>query len=132
VFLLENSKSHNMKKRTDNFDKFANQKRGSAIKEEYRQQKKKLKQEARAAGEEMRKKKLDKKRGVQDEAPKSDARATGKKDAGFRKPGPGSPKPAARPGRNNPEAKKAASSGCIPLMPGNTSLQQPAQDPKRN
>lgn len=58
-----------MKKRTDNFDKFANQKRGSVIKEEYRQQKKKLKQEARAAGEEMRKKKLDKQRGITEEVP---------------------------------------------------------------
>jgi 23S rRNA pseudouridine2605 synthase len=53
-----------MKKRTDNFDKFANQTRGSAVKEAFRQEKKKIKQEARAAGEEMRKKKLDKKRGI--------------------------------------------------------------------
>ena len=51
-----------MKKRTDNFDKFANQKKGSAIKEAFRQEKKKIKQEARAAGEEMRKKKIEKKR----------------------------------------------------------------------
>ena len=53
-----------MKKRTDNFDKFANQTRGSAVKEAFRQEKKKIKQEARAAGEEMRQKKLDKKRGI--------------------------------------------------------------------
>ena len=49
-----------MKKRTDNFDKFANQKKGSAIKEAFRQEKKKIKAEARAAGEEMRKKKIEK------------------------------------------------------------------------
>ncbi len=53
-----------MKKRTDNFDKFANPKKGSAIKEAFRQEKKKIKQEARAAGEEMRKKKIDKMRGI--------------------------------------------------------------------
>ncbi len=61
-----------MKKRTDNFDKFANKTRGSAIKEAFRQEKKKIKQEARAAGEEMRKKKIDKMRGiVRDEEPRS-------------------------------------------------------------
>ncbi len=52
------------KQRTDNFDKFANKTRGSAVKEAFRQEKKKNKLEARAAGEEMRKKKLDKKRGI--------------------------------------------------------------------
>lgn len=57
-----------MKKRTDNFDKFANQKKGSAIKEAFRQEKKKIKAEARAAGEEMRKKKIEKMRGVEDKA----------------------------------------------------------------
>src|SRR6478609_4164214 len=53
-----------MKKRTDNFDKFANPKKGSAIKEAFRQEKKKIKQEARAAGEEMRRKKIEKMRGI--------------------------------------------------------------------
>ncbi len=52
------------KNRTDNFDKFANQKKGSAVKEAFRQEKKKIKLEARAAGEEMRKKKIEKIRGV--------------------------------------------------------------------
>ena len=52
------------KQRTDNFDKFANQKRGSAVKEAFRQEKKKIKLEARAAGEEMRKKKIEKLRGI--------------------------------------------------------------------
>lgn len=53
-----------MKKRTDNFDKFSNQKKGSAIKEAFRQEKKKIKLAARAAGEELRKKKIDKMRGI--------------------------------------------------------------------
>jgi 23S rRNA pseudouridine2605 synthase len=53
-----------MKKRTDNFSKFANQKKGSAIKEAFRQEKKKIKLETRAAGEEMRKKKIEKMRGI--------------------------------------------------------------------
>ena len=53
------------KQRTDNFDKFANQKKGSAIKEQYRQEKKKEKAASRAAGEEMRQKKKDKMRGIE-------------------------------------------------------------------
>ena len=53
------------KPRTDNFDKFANKKKGSAIKEAFRQEKKKVKAEARAAGEEMRQKKKDKMRGIE-------------------------------------------------------------------
>lgn len=57
-----------MKKRTDNFDKFANKKKGSAVKEAFRQEKKKIKAEARAAGEEMRKKKIEKMRGEQGKA----------------------------------------------------------------
>jgi len=60
-----------MKKRTDNFDKFATQKKGSAVKEAYRQEKKKVKLEARAAGEEMRKKKIEKMRGI-DSSDKAD------------------------------------------------------------
>ena len=47
------------KQRTDNFDKFANKTKGSAVKEAYRQEKKKNKLEARAAGEEMRRKKIE-------------------------------------------------------------------------
>ncbi len=53
-----------MKKRTDNFNKFANQTKGSAIKEAYRQEKRKGKADARAAGEEMRLLKKAKARGV--------------------------------------------------------------------
>jgi len=44
-------------KRSDNFDKFSNKKKGSAVKEEYRQEKKKAKIEMRAAGEAMTSKK---------------------------------------------------------------------------
>jgi 23S rRNA pseudouridine2605 synthase len=81
-----------MKKRTDNFDKFANQKKGSAVKEAFRQEKKKIKLEARAAGEAMRKKKIDKIKGIDStdkpenskfkkddkKATKYDVRSTGK------------------------------------------------------
>lgn len=67
-----------MKKRTDNFDKFANQKKGSAIKEAFRQEKKKIKAEARAAGEEMRKKKIEKMRGVEEKASSFKPQASGK------------------------------------------------------
>lgn len=52
-----------MQKRTDNFNKFASKKKGSAIKEEFRQEKRKVKADARAAGEEMRLKKKAKARG---------------------------------------------------------------------
>ena len=51
------------KKRTDNFSKFAEKKKGSAIKESYRQEKRKVKADARAAGEEMRALKKAKARG---------------------------------------------------------------------
>ena len=51
-------------KRSDNFDKFSNKKKGSAVKEEYRQEKKKAKIEMRAAGEAMRQRKKDKERGI--------------------------------------------------------------------
>lgn len=44
-------------KRSDNFDKFANKKKGSAVKEEYRQEKKRAKKDARAAGEAARQRK---------------------------------------------------------------------------
>lgn len=70
-----------MKKRTDNFDKFANQKKGSAIKEAFRQEKKKIKAEARAAGEEMRKKKIEKMRGVEEKATSFKPQASSKKSS---------------------------------------------------
>ncbi len=53
------------KQRTDNFDKFANKQKGSAIKEQYRQEKKKEKAASRALGEELRQKKKDKMRGIE-------------------------------------------------------------------
>lgn len=73
-----------MKKRTDNFDKFASKKKGSAIKEAFRQEKKKIKAEARAAGEEMRKKKIEKMRGEQEKATSFKPQAASRgKAAGF-------------------------------------------------
>lgn len=60
-----------MQKRTDNFDKFG-KKKGSAVKEEYRQAKKKIKAEARAAGEAMRLKKKNAKLGIVTEEPKKE------------------------------------------------------------
>jgi len=59
-----------MQKRSDNFDKFANKKKGSAIKEEYRQEKKRGKADARAAGEALRLKKKNAKLGIVTEEPK--------------------------------------------------------------
>ena len=51
-------------KRSDNFDKFANKKKGSAVKEEYRQEKKQAKKDARAIGEAARQRKKDIERGI--------------------------------------------------------------------
>lgn len=51
-------------KRSDNFDKFANKKKGSAVKEEYRQEKKQAKKDSRAAGEAARQRKKDIERGI--------------------------------------------------------------------
>ncbi|TAH14467.1 MAG: rRNA pseudouridine synthase [Sphingobacteriia bacterium] len=67
------------KKRTDNFSKFAEKKKGAAIKESYRQEKRKVKADARAAGEEMRMLKKAKARGEAIEPKKvEDKRAVGK------------------------------------------------------
>ncbi len=73
------------KPRTDNFDKFANKTKGSAIKEAYRQEKKKNKLEARAAGEELRKKKIEKMRGI------TPAKEDKPQDAKFRSKDKGKP-----------------------------------------
>ena len=70
-----------MQKRTDNFSKFANQKKGSAVKEAFRQEKKKIKQEARAAGEEMRQRKKDKMRGLVTEPLKKSTKPGARKAA---------------------------------------------------
>jgi 23S rRNA pseudouridine2605 synthase len=70
-----------MQKRTDNFSKFANQKKCSAVKEAFRQEKKKIKQDARAAGEEMRQRKKDKMRGLVTEPLKKSTRPGVRKGA---------------------------------------------------
>ncbi len=70
-----------MQKRTDNFSKFANQKKGSAVKEAFRQEKKKIKQDARAAGEEMRQRKKDKMRGLVTEPLKKSTKPGARKTA---------------------------------------------------
>lgn len=70
-----------MQKRTDNFSKFANQKKGSALKEAFRQEKKKNKIEARAAGEEMRQRKKDKMRGLVTEPLKKSTKPGARKSA---------------------------------------------------
>ena len=74
------------KKRTDNFDKFATKKKGSAVKEAFRQEKKKIKLEARAAGEEMRKKKTEKLRGIDssDKYPKAQGPGYKPQDTRFK------------------------------------------------
>ncbi len=76
TFVLPVAKQHKQpfmkKQRTDNFDKFTTQKKGSAIKEAYRQEKKRVKIEARAAGEEFRKKKIEKARGIRPEEKATD------------------------------------------------------------
>ena len=59
-----------MQKRTDNFSKFAEKKKGAAIKEAIRQEKRKIKAEARAVGEEMRAKKKAQARGEVYNGPK--------------------------------------------------------------
>jgi len=88
-----------MQKRTDNFSKFANQKKGSAVKEAFRQEKKKIKQEARAAGEEMRQRKKDKMRGLVTEplkkSTKPGARKSAPTDRDERTPRAGASKPSA-------------------------------------
>ena len=74
------------KQSTDNFDKFATKKKGSAVKEAFRQEKKKIKLEARAAGEEMRKKKIEKLRGIDssDKYPKAQGPGYKPQDTRFK------------------------------------------------
>ena len=95
-----------MQKRTDNFSKFAEKKKGAAIKEAYRQEKRKNKADARAAGEEMRARKKAKARGEEYIDPKKVAAApresASHKPASSDKPtrGAGRPVTAAKgPGR---------------------------------
>lgn len=94
-----------MQKRTDNFSKFAEKKKGAAIKEAYRQEKRKNKADARAAGEEMRARKKAKARGEEYIDPKKVAaprESASHKPASSDKPtrGAGRPVTAAKgPGR---------------------------------
>lgn len=124
-----------MKKRTDNFDKFANPKKGSAIKEAFRQEKKKIKQEARAAGEEMRQKKIDKMRGI--DTPGKEAKPATQKFRPKDKGKPGVPEKKyeiratkkftdrnEKPGTNNPKSPtttdhKSQTTDATTLMPLN-------------
>lgn len=85
-----------MKKRTDNFEKFT-KKKGSAIKESIRQQKRKIKAEARATGEEMRQKKINKARGIVEDKP---AHQKWEKGKGKRT----SPRDAKKPQSTNPRS----------------------------
>jgi 23S rRNA pseudouridine2605 synthase len=100
-----------MQKRTDNFDKFG-QKRGSAVKEEYRQAKKKIKAEARAAGEALRLKKKNAKLGIVTEEPKKAApkfpkRAPGANKAEYHERKENSKNIGKPAPRSKPEAKDA-------------------------
>ena len=106
-----------MQKRTDNFSKFANQKKGSAVKEAFRQEKKKIKQDARAAGEEMRQRKKDKMRGLVTEplkkSTKQGARKGAPTDRDDRTPRAGAARPSAAGTRPTGSAR--------PITPAKTS-----------
>lgn len=76
------------KNRTDNFDKFSLKKKGSAVKESIRQDKKKAKAESRAMGEAARQRKIDKARGIVTDPPPSENLKRGsyaKKASGYEK-----------------------------------------------
>jgi len=72
-------------KRSDNFDKFANKKKGSAVKEEYRQEKKQAKKDARAIGEAARQRKKDIERGIAVEPLGNNKKAGYEKKGGYDK-----------------------------------------------
>lgn len=102
-----------MQKRTDNFSKFANQKKGSALKEAFRQEKKKNKIEARAAGEEMRQRKKDKMRGLVTEPLKKSTKPGARKGA---------------PSDRDERAPRAGAAGSTrPITPAKTSRGKDAQ-----
>jgi 23S rRNA pseudouridine2605 synthase len=84
------------KNRTDNFSKFANQKKGAAIKEAYRQEKRKIKAEAREKGEALRQAKK--------EIPRS-ARKDDRPETTLRQAQGDNPKPATR--NPNPALRQA-------------------------
>lgn len=99
-----------MQKRTDNFSKFANQKKGSAVKEAFRQEKKKIKQDARAAGEEMRQRKKDKMRGLVTEPLKKSTKPGSRKGA-----------PASRDAAYRGESTARPTGSARPITPAKTS-----------
>jgi 23S rRNA pseudouridine2605 synthase len=109
-----------MQKRTDNFSKFANQKKGSAVKEAFRQEKKKIKQDARAAGEEMRQRKKDKMRGLVTEPLKKSTKPGARKSAPTgrdeRSPRAG----AARPSDAGTSASARPTGSARPITPAKT------------
>lgn len=108
-----------MQKRTDNFSKFANQKKGSAVKEAFRQEKKKIKQDARAAGEEMRQRKKDKMRGLVTEPLKKSTKPGARKGAPASRDAASRGESAARPSAAAAAARPAGSAR--PITPAKTS-----------
>lgn len=108
-----------MQKRTDNFSKFANQKKGSAVKEAFRQEKKKIKQDARAAGEEMRQRKKDKMRGLVTEPLKKSTKPGARKGAPASRDTASRGESAARPSAAAAAARPAGSAR--PITPAKTS-----------
>lgn len=108
-----------MQKRTDNFSKFANQKKGSAVKEAFRQEKKKIKQEARAAGEEMRQRKKDKMRGLVTEPLKKSTKPGARKAAPASRDAASRGESAARPSAAAATARPTGSAR--PITPAKTS-----------
>jgi 23S rRNA pseudouridine2605 synthase len=108
-----------MQKRTDNFSKFANQKKGSAVKEAFRQEKKKIKQEARAAGEEMRQRKKDKMRGLVTEPLKKSTKPGARKGAPASRDAASRGESAARPSAAAATTRPTGSAR--PITPAKTS-----------
>ena len=108
-----------MQKRTDNFSKFANQKKGSALKEAFRQEKKKNKLEARAAGEEMRQRKKDKMRGLVTEPLKKSTKPGARKGAPASRDAASRVESAARPSAASAAARPTGSAR--PITPAKTS-----------
>lgn len=110
-----------MQKRTDNFSKFANQKKGSAVKEAFRQEKKKIKQDARAAGEEMRQRKKDKMRGLVTEPLKKSTKPGARKGAQTGREDRVNKSSATRPSAANTSASVRPTGSARAITPAKTS-----------
>ena len=110
-----------MQKRTDNFSKFANQKKGSAVKEAFRQEKKKIKQDARAAGEEMRQRKKDKMRGLVTEPLKKSTKPGARKSAPTGRDERAPRAGAAKPSDAGTSASARPTGSARPITPAKTS-----------